>query len=261
MCSEAKTMTSIETVAIVGARGQMGQLFVSRCQEAGQSVAQINRPFTDQDLEQGLKDADMIYMSVPASAFTQVLEHILPFIPEGCILSDNVSVKVSPLTSMLQLYNGPVVATHPLFGPEPTPEDLRVAVAPGRDDQALVAVIHWLERIGFEPFLTTAEEHDRAMAQIQALNFTTTVAYLAALSRQDNIRQFLTPSFRRRLKAAEKMLREDAELFSTLFEANPFSQEAVRRFRNYLQVAAGGDVDILVERGRWWWESQDQDSK
>ena len=95
------------------------------------------------------------------------------------------------------------------------------------------------------------------MAQIQGLNFATTVAYLAALSRQDELRRFLTPSFRRRLKAAEKMLTEDADLFATLFEANPYSQEAVRRYRNYLQAAASGDVEVLVERGKWWWRDQE----
>ena len=49
--------------------------------------------------------------------------------PKGAILCDVCSVKVNPLAQMLEAYDGPVVGTHPLFGPEPKPEDpLRVAV-------------------------------------------------------------------------------------------------------------------------------------
>ena len=249
----------IKRLAVVGARGQMGGLFVNRCSQAGLDVAQVNRPFADQDLVPALAQAQLIMFSVPASAFDAVLARVLPFADPGAIVCDNVSVKVLPVNAMLQAWGGPVVGTHPLFGPEPGKEDRAVAVVPGRDEAACLAVEQWLLELEFSPFRCTAEEHDLAMAQIQGLNFATTVAYLAALSRQDELLRFLTPSFRRRLQAAEKMLREDADLFSTLFEANPYSQEAVRRYRNYLQAAASGDVEILVERGRWWWESHGPD--
>ena len=37
--------------------------------------------------------------------------------------------------------------------------------------------------LGFAPFTTTAQEHDKAMAYVQGLNFISTVAYLAAQAR------------------------------------------------------------------------------
>ena len=107
--------------------------------------------------------------------------------------------------------------------------------------------------LGFDPFYTTADTHDAAVAQIQGLNFVTTLAYLATLAQQPEIEDFLTPSFRRRLDAAESLMNRDAEMFTGLFEANPYGQDAVRRFRNFLHVAAGGDVDLLVDHARWWW--------
>ena len=91
-------------------------------------------------------------------------------------------------------------------------------------------------------------------AVIQGLNFVTTVSYLSVLAHDKGVKQFLTPSFERRLEAARKMVTQDAELFTMLFETNPFSQDAVRSYRNYLHVAAGGDIDILVERAKWWLE-------
>ena len=43
------------------------------------------------------------------------------------------------------------------------------------------------------------------------------------------------------------------QLFS-LFEANPHSHEAVRQYRQMLNLAAAGDIDLLCRRAQWWWE-------
>ena len=55
------------------------------------------------------------------------------------------------------------------------------------------------------------------------------------------------------------MLTRDAELFSNLFEANPYSQESVRMFRSVLNVAAGGDIELLAERAAWWWRAEEDE--
>ena len=60
--------------------------------------------------------------------------------------------------------------------------------------------------------------------------------------------------FRRRLRAAEKMLTEDGTMFTGLFEANPYSHEAVRQYRKMLNVAAAGDIELLCRRAQWWWK-------
>ena len=92
------------------------------------------------------------------------------------------------------------------------------------------------------------------MARIQNMNFITNLAYFALLAGQEDLLPFLTPSFRRRQNAARKMLTEDARLFSGLFEANPHSHEAVRQYRQMLNLAAAGDIDLLCRRAQWWWE-------
>ena len=175
------------------------------------------------------------------------------------ILCDLCSVKVNPLRAMLEAYAGPVVGTHPLFGPViPEGFEPRVAVTPGResaewDGDAAGAVSRLFARAGFTPFSSTAEEHDKAMSVVQGLNFITTVAYLAATRQTPGIEKFLTPSFERRLEAARKMLTKDRELFQLIAEDNPFMQETVRQFTAYLDIAAGGDLDLLSARASWWW--------
>jgi prephenate dehydrogenase len=71
-----------------------------------------------------------------------------------------------------------------------------------------------------------------------------------------NIDKFLTPSFQRRLDSAHKMLTEDTDLFETISESNPHLQETVRQFTSFLNIAAGGDLDLLAEHARWWWRNK-----
>ncbi len=258
----------IRRVAVLGGRGQMGALFVRRTREIGREARCLDtadQPLTTEVLQREVDGVDLVLLAVPLPAVEQVAQQVAAVLQPPQILADVASVKIRPMASMLEAYPGPVVGTHPLFGPD-THQGGRVALVPGRpttekaggaEPEACAAVREWFEAMGFEVFTTTAEEHDSAMAMIQGLNFVTTVSYLAALARQEETHKFLTPSFQRRLDAAHKLVTQDAELFMALFDANPYSQDAVRRYRNFLHVAAGGDMDLLVQRAGWWWGEED----
>jgi prephenate dehydrogenase len=251
----------IARIAIVGARGQMGALFVRSFHKAGYEVSTLDRPYrpdgSDAAIAEALAGAQMVLISVPVTATREVARTLAPHLAPGAILCDVCSVKVNPVMQMLEAYDGPVVGTHPLFGPViPEGFEPRVAVTPGRETAeggAAEAVSAVFARAGFVPFASTAEEHDRAMAVVQGLNFITTVAYLAAARQTPGIENFRTPSFERRLEAARKMLTKDRELFQLIAEDNPFLQETVRQFTSYLDLAAGGDLDLLSARASWWW--------
>lgn len=243
------------TCCVIGAQGRMGNLFVQRLTRAGCSVTGLDRPLEDHCLAASLPAQDLVLLAVPAPAMDEVLGLCAPYLSPDAILADICSVKVQPVRLMRLHHPGPVVGTHPLFGQEPGQEG-RVALTPGRGDAELEMVASLLRQAGFTPFTTTAEDHDRAMAAVQGLNFVTTCAYLSALAGDEKIRDFLTPSFLRRLDAARKMFTEDRTLFADLFEANPYSQDAVRLFRSHLNIAAGGDIDVLAQRAGWWWRGQ-----
>lgn len=246
---------AIRTITVVGASGKMGRLFVSRCRREGLACHELDAPLTSEAAERALPRSDLMLLCVPAQAMVQVISELKPRLPKGCIVADICSVKVKPLEEMMLLHAGPVVGTHPLFGPKPQEGDeLRVAVCPGRGEEALRQVEELFKRLGFSTFTATAQEHDKAMAYVQGLNFISTVAYLAAQASHEEFDRYLTPSFRRRLDAAKKLILEDADLFRLIFEANPYSLEAVRSYRNYLNVAAGGDLELLVERAKGWWK-------
>jgi len=253
------TEHGIHKIAIVGAKGQMGGLFTQAFSDQGCDVAPLDRPLTDDAVSGALDGCDMLLLCIPVTAMGSVLDIILPHLSAPTILCDVGSVKVQPMKAMLAKYDGPVVGTHPLFGPV-IPEGFtpRVAVMPGResDETAARKVCSLFNACGYVCFDSTAEEHDRSMAFVQGLNFTSTVAFLAAARDVDGIENFITPSFQRRLDSARKMMTQDMELFEVISEANPFLQEVNRKFMSYLSVAAGGDLDLLADRAQWWWRNE-----
>ncbi len=110
---------SISSIAIVGARGGMGRLFAARCRAAGLAVREMGRPLTPEKVAEAVAGADMVLLSVPVTATGDVARCVAPHMKKGAILADVGSVKVMPVQDMLSAYGGPVVGTHPLFGPNP----------------------------------------------------------------------------------------------------------------------------------------------
>ncbi|MFW5932125.1 MAG: prephenate dehydrogenase/arogenate dehydrogenase family protein [Desulfohalobiaceae bacterium] len=249
----------LQSVSIIGANGAMGAFFSNRLREAGLQVQGLDKPLDSQELHSSLPGCDLILLAIPAQAFETVLPRIQEYLDQNSVLADICSVKIKPLELMLSYHQGPVVGTHPLFGPAPEPgTSLRTALVQGRDKDALHQIHDLMQDIGLESFICGAKEHDRALAYIQGLNFVSTVSYLAALTDEPGLERFLTPSFRRRLDAARKMLTQDADLFQNLFEANPFSYEAVRQYRQFLNLAAAGELDLLQHKASWWWQEQNK---
>jgi prephenate dehydrogenase len=240
----------------------MGAMLAGRLERAGYLVQGADRPLTPAVLRRACSGAETALLCVPIPSMDEAARTVAPYLEPGATLADIASVKILPVRAMEKYHSGPVVGTHPLFGPDPDPGEMTVCVTPGRqipgDDsgeksEAAVRQTETLfQAIGCSTFRRTAEDHDRAMAFIQGLNFITSAAYFAMLSRHEEMLPFLTPSFRRRMEAGSAMLTRDAEMFACIFESNPFSQDMVREYRGFLNVAAGGDVDMLIALARWW---------
>jgi prephenate dehydrogenase len=248
-----------DKIVLVGARGRMGSMLCARAAERGIAVTGADIPLAPDTLGPACSRAALAILCVPAAFFEDAVRAVCPHLPPQAVLCDITSVKEAPLLQMEKHWPGPVVGTHPLFGPTPDANDDKpVALVPGRGAKAahLALVRKFFLSIGCRVFETTAQEHDQAMARIQGVNFITTLAYFALLADRDEILPFVTPSFRRRLDAAKKMLTEDTGLFAGIFNANPYSLAAVRQYRQMLNLAAGGDIELLCERAKWWWKDR-----
>lgn len=250
-------------VAIIGDRGRMGSMLKRRLEDAGHEARGADLPLDEESLAHACADARAVFLCVPAAALEETARKVVPHLPADCALADITSVKMLPVRTMERVWSGPVVGTHPLFGPQTVAGHYAVTITPGRgwkekeplpeqDAQAVRLVEQLFESLGWSPFLCSPETHDRAMAAIQGLNYITSLAYFAMTSRKPELLPFLTPSFERRKESARTMLTCDSAMFAGIFAANPMSQEAVREFRSYLNVAAGGDIEVLAELAKKW---------
>ncbi len=251
-------MQSIDDLVLVGSRGQMGALIKDRLSGGGVNVVSLDRPFPEDELPGILNKAGMVLLAVPVAGLDQVLELMSPHFSNSLILADISSVKTLPVNKMQHYHQGPVMGTHPLFGPNPSGNDeLKVALCPGHNlrEEHVQAVQDVFYRGGMHTFMSSCREHDQAMSCIQGLNFVTTISYFASLPQDIDLDKFATPSFRRRARAARKMLNEDSELFSSLAEDNPYTGQMIRRFKSFLNLSAAGEFELLTDKALWWWRN------
>ena len=261
-------------IALIGHRGRMGTMLMRRWREAGYEVRGADREtgsarvstrsagptanaIAPHALAEAARNAEIVGLCVPAGVLPALLADLRPLLDSRQVLFDITSVKVLPMEQMEAVHRGPVVGTHPLFGPEPAPDDLTVAVTPGHnaDEDHLRLVEGLYTAFGCRVFRTTAEKHDRGAAFVQGLNFISSAAYLASLAERDDLLPFLTPSFRRRLEGARKLLIEDGDMFQGFTSANPMTKDAVHTFRLFLDLAESGGLPDVLRRARWWYET------
>lgn len=247
-------------ISILGSTGQMGDMFMKRLINAGHHVKGIDIPYTDEILEKSLCNAQIVMLCVPAHTIRDICCTIQPFLPLTCLLIDITSVKILPINSMEEFHKGPVIGTHPLFGPR-SQEYRRVCLCQGSwfEQETTKEYFSLLESmfhsIQCETFSRSAKEHDEAMAAIQGLNFVTNVAYFAMTAQMNDLSNFLTPSFHRRLESARTLISQDGDLFMGIFDSNPMSQDMVRQFQRYMNIAASGDMSILLELAKKWFNN------
>jgi len=120
--------------------------------------------------------ASMIFLCVPISEIDPVCRELAPLLSPGTIVVDTCSVKVYPAKVMQAILpkNQPLIATHPLFGPDSvarlgTP-GRKIVVCPLRvstvEQDQLLSILKELQLHIIE---TTADNHDRQMARSQSL--------------------------------------------------------------------------------------------
>ena len=244
----------LQKVAVFGSRGKMGAFFMDRFLSIGLDVYGFDLPMDINLLREAIPKVDLVLLAVPIPAMDSCLGAIANLLSPKTILADLCSVKMLPVEKMLRSFSGPVVGTHPLFGPVPGDAELRVAICPARNPEAAESLEDVLGMCGMTCFRTDPEQHDQAMAYIQGLNYVSTLSYFCAHDLDDSLKQFVTPSFERRMTAAKKMLVEDGKLFGTLCETNPLMSSTIRRYLKVLGLAAAGDFDLLRDKALSWWE-------
>lgn len=176
--------------------------------------------------------ADFVVLAVPLGAYEEVLSRLTPDLRPDSVLVDICSVKIRPIEIIRSyLPSQPLVATHPLFGPESAADSLTghtLVMCPDESSPApYEAIKTFSQKLDLNVIELTATAHDKEIAVVQGLTFF--VARALKEMKLDS-HTLLTPSFARLLHLAELERHHSEELFRTIQTGNPFTAEVRQEF-------------------------------
>lgn len=196
----------------------------------------------DQDKLKGVPEAspleatlasELILLCVPISALQEVCGHIAPHLRPGQIVVDTCSVKARPIRWMLERLPPfvEILGTHPLFGPDSGKEGIagfKIALCPVRiQEEHYRRICDYLRCLQLVLVETTPEEHDRQVAQSQAIFH----LIAQAVKRLEWGGQAIsTPGPETFFRLVRTVQRDTDQLFLDMERENPFAAECRRRF-------------------------------
>lgn len=219
---------------VIGGHGRMGRWFERFFKGAGV-------PVLVSDLDGGLdpqeiaRRCDVVVLSVPMTAFEDVVKQVGPLLRADAFLTDLCSLKERQVSLMLEHSPAEVVGTHPLFGPaEGSINGRRIALCPGRGKRWLSWWEGLLRAHGALTHIVDAALHDRAMAWVQALNHFLVMGIGRALMEDGidpmEIMALATPSFEQQMNILARFSQQDPGLYAHIQMANPYSAGALEAF-------------------------------
>jgi prephenate dehydrogenase len=174
---------------------------------------------------------EVVVVAAPVRVMREVFAAIAPHVKPGALVVDVGSVKVLPAQWMAELLPAyaDLVATHPLFGPQSARDGLaglRFVVCPVRGERH-EKVAAFGRSLGLTVTVTTAEEHDREMAYVQALTHLIGRS-LVNIGIPDE--QLKTPSYQHLLELCGLIGADTFELFTAIQTQNPYAPEVASAF-------------------------------
>lgn len=176
---------------------------------------------------------DLVINAASLQHTIPAFQHILPYLPAQCILSDIASVK----TGLQAFYNTtkhPFVSSHPMFGP--TFANLRnlstqsVIIISESDAKGKHFFRQMYKKLRLQLFEYTFDEHDKTMAYSLAIPFASSLVFGTTMRHQD------APgtTFKKHWEIAKGLLSEDDFLLSEIL-FNPYAPQQLMRIRDQLE--------------------------
>jgi prephenate dehydrogenase len=214
------------------AAAQLARRFVVRVHDAVIAAARIAADGHQPGSLETVAAADVVLVAVPVQAMEAVITNIGPLVRPGATVIDVASVKVMP-SRWLDAHipeSTHIVATHPLFGPQSTARGglagRQLVICPIRGDRHH-KVAELGEELGLRVRITSAEDHDREMAYVQALTHLIGRS-LAQMAIPDE--SLKTQSYQHLIDLTELIGADSFELFSAIQTLNPHAPAVVSDF-------------------------------
>ncbi|MFA7405210.1 MAG: prephenate dehydrogenase/arogenate dehydrogenase family protein [Pelobacteraceae bacterium] len=240
--------TIIDRLAIIGV-GLIGGSLARALRDAGavRSVVGIGRSRANledalslgicdeitQDALEGVKGADMVFISVPVCSIPAVVAEIAPALAPGCIVTDGGSVKTAIVRECeaLMPFGCHFVGGHPIAGTEHSGASAsfatlyrgkRCILTPtGQTDKAALATVDRIWRLtGAEVCAMEPGHHDRIFAEISHLPHAVAYALVHAVGTADvegeNVLSYTAGGFRdfTRIASSDPVMWRDISLMN-----------------------------------------------
>lgn len=240
-------------IAIVGGYGRMGRFFSRLFKEDGFDVTICGRRIDEAkraakrlkvsfgSIDESVQKADLVIVSVPVEHTYEVCMSIADKMKKDSVLVEIASVKTGIADRLSRELPRRVrfASIHPLFGP--TVRDLHdrnIVMIRDGDSDASRTLSSYLESKGATVTYLTVDEHDKAMATIQALHHYALLsfshAFRSEIRKDPKLANLLTESLKLTLRSVRRILANlDAVL--EIQKNNPYAKEARRKFSRIFQ--------------------------
>lgn len=246
---------NLSPIVIVGGRGAMGQLFYRQLLRSGYEVDILDTDNQEQ-ADKLISRAKCVIISVPIHAVESVVQ-ALPALSPECLLLDVTSVKAKPLQVMQKHHSGPVLALHPMFGPDiPHWVKQTVVVCQNQPSESASSFLKQLKVWGCNLVSMEAQKHDEAMQIVQVMRHLTTFVYGQFLAKQshslDEIESCSSPIYHLELMMVGRLFAQSPELYSDIMLAQfddvaPLMKEYSEVFQQTFEKLRANDKAGLIE--------------
>jgi len=227
-------------VAIIGGSGKMGMWIARQLTQEGIHVVITGRDqekLLDAGKElgmpvaaniEGVKQADVVILSVPLDNFEPVVKEIASYVRQGQLVIDVTSLKTKPVEIMHRyIKKGSILGTHPVFGPgAKSAANQNFVLTPVNEKETVLAgkIKQFLEERKANVTIMTPQEHDRMMSVVLGLaHFIAIVSAdtLLGFENFEEMKKIGGTTFKVLYTLIESVVSEDPELYASLQMSSP----------------------------------------
>jgi prephenate dehydrogenase len=204
------------------------------------------------NLENGIKEADILIIATPVKTIIDLLPRINPFIKKGCIVTDTGSTKGQIVETAEKILSKDVyfVGGHPIAGSEKYGidsadphlfQDKTYILTPTNDTNllALKKIFLLIKIINAKRLILDPLEHDRIVGavshlpQIMAVSLTNMIGELGQQENNDNYFKAIGEGF----KDMTRIASSPYKMWEDICETNQENiLKMIQEFRNYLRI-------------------------
>ena len=253
-----QTTAGSKSILLVGGRGGMGSLYARIAELSGHRISILDRDDWDRAGEL-VRGKDLVIITVPIKVTQETIERIGPMLDKQTILADFTSNKTHILDAMMNAHTGPVVALHPMHGPDVTNVSRQLMmVCHGRDEKEYGWLLEQFRLWGLRIKTVDPEQHDRAMHLIQGLRHFVALLHGSFMREFDlkpeEMADFSSPIYRAELMMTGRIFAQDAELYADIvfstFERRTLLIEFLEHHKKLAVLVMNNDREGFIHEFR-----------